>query len=376
MLPTLRKNIRSDVSKNKALRDILSPTAKALEIISVEELEYQVYNTKTIAIIEENGIIEERVLIYNRLALNELLSEATISGSTIEQIINNLNEQGFDFTTDDLELVSGQVKAKATSLGYYNKTAVSNGGDHVYATMDSVGQVLVNGQPINIDSPTSGVAVYDTADGIGCWSLGRYQNMTNQVLNVELILEGGDFHGFGLLYLSPQDNTTVVGFDGTGLNEGYRRLSFTLQPNSTNLPMRPDKVAFQINSFGSLPRKNSSNQDYSYRFVVDDVVVQNPLGGDTFLITQDILVSNLTTALLAVGVRTDNYYYNNAPNILHLSFGAEIGTWKKIRVSQLGSIDASTRMILMLPEEPFLITNSSVEKTIEAFAYDPWNPEV
>ncbi len=376
MLPTLRRNIRSDVSKNKALRDILSPTAKALEIISVEELEYQVYNTKTIVIIEENGITEERVLIYNRLALNELLSEATISGSTIEQIINNLNEQGFDFTVDDLELVSGQVKAKVTSLGYYNKTVVNNGGDHVYATMGGgISNVLVNGQPIDIDSPTSSVATYDSGDSIGCWSLGRYQNMTNQVLNVELILVD-DFHGFGLLYLSPQDNTTVVGFDGAGLNEGYRRLSFTLQPNSTNLPMRPDKVAFRINDFGSLPRKNNSNQDYSYRFVVDDVVVQNPLGGDTFLITQDILVSNLTTALLAVGVRTDNYYYNNAPNILYLSFGAEIGTWKKIRISQLGSIDASTRMILMLPEEPFLITNSSVEKTVEAFAYDPWNPEV
>lgn len=51
MLPLIRRNIKTDVSKNRPLKDILSPTASALEIISVQPLTYNVYNTKTIAII-------------------------------------------------------------------------------------------------------------------------------------------------------------------------------------------------------------------------------------------------------------------------------------------------------------------------------------
>lgn len=58
MLPLIRRNIKTDISKNKSLKDILSPTASALEIISVQPLTYNVHNTKTIAIIEEDGVIE------------------------------------------------------------------------------------------------------------------------------------------------------------------------------------------------------------------------------------------------------------------------------------------------------------------------------
>lgn len=121
MLPSIRRSIKTDVSKNRSLKDILSPTASALEIISVEELDYHVYNTKAVVLVEENGIQEERVLIYNRLAINELLSGVSIVSEEIEDIILDLNELGFDFTEDDLELVENKLQAKVTSIGYIGK---------------------------------------------------------------------------------------------------------------------------------------------------------------------------------------------------------------------------------------------------------------
>ena len=119
MLPTLRRSIKTDVSKNRSLKDILSSSASALEIISVQPLTYNVYNTKTIAIIEEDGVIEKRSLVYNRLNVNLLLQSVSIVGNTINEIIDNLNDLDFDFTTDDLDLVNGMLITKPTSLGYY-----------------------------------------------------------------------------------------------------------------------------------------------------------------------------------------------------------------------------------------------------------------
>lgn len=119
MVSSIRRNIKTDISKNRSLKDILSPTASALEIISVQPLTYNVYNTKTIAIIEEDGVIEKRSLVYNRLNVNLLLQSVSIVGNTINEIIDNLNDLEFDFTTDDLDLVNGMLVTKPTSLGYY-----------------------------------------------------------------------------------------------------------------------------------------------------------------------------------------------------------------------------------------------------------------
>lgn len=120
MLPTLRRNIRRDVSKNKPLQDILPSTAIAVEVLSVETVDYHVHNTKTVVVVEENNVREGRVLFYDRLNLKTILQGALISAGNIEAVIDELNAQGYDFTGDDIELVGGKVVAKATSLGYYN----------------------------------------------------------------------------------------------------------------------------------------------------------------------------------------------------------------------------------------------------------------
>jgi hypothetical protein len=119
LMPQLRHSIKTDAVKNRGLKDILSPTAKAIEVISVEELEYDVYNTKTVAIIEENGIQEERVLIYNRVDLRPTLGNYMGDEGGIARVIELMNIDGHDVTTDDVYLDGLQVKVKETSLGYY-----------------------------------------------------------------------------------------------------------------------------------------------------------------------------------------------------------------------------------------------------------------
>lgn len=119
-MPSLRRSIKADVSKNKSLKDILPSTTDALEVLSVEELDYHTYNTKTTVKVLENGVEKDRVLLYDRMNLNTLLANVTTVGNTIGEMIEDLNSKGYDFTVDDLELVNNKIKAKATSLGYYN----------------------------------------------------------------------------------------------------------------------------------------------------------------------------------------------------------------------------------------------------------------
>ncbi len=121
LMPQLRRSIKTDAVKNRGLKDILSPTAKAIEIISVEKLDYHVYNTKTVAIIEENGIQEERVLIYNRVDLLPAIALLNLGDATLQNIINDLVDLGYDVTEDDVDFNSESiiVSVAPTSLGFY-----------------------------------------------------------------------------------------------------------------------------------------------------------------------------------------------------------------------------------------------------------------
>jgi len=74
-----------------------------------------IHNTKLIV---ETKAGEERVHFYRRLDLTQLLNGVEIIGRTIQDIINELNLQGYDFTEDDLELVDRVLTVKPTSLGY------------------------------------------------------------------------------------------------------------------------------------------------------------------------------------------------------------------------------------------------------------------
>lgn len=118
-MPSIRRSIKPNAVKNKGLKDILSPTAKALEVLSVEKLEYQVHNTQAVVLVEEDGVVEERVLIYNRIDLRSVLSNYRGVEGNIDDIIELMNQDGYDVTLDDVYLDGSQVKVKETSLGYY-----------------------------------------------------------------------------------------------------------------------------------------------------------------------------------------------------------------------------------------------------------------
>lgn len=115
--------------KNQGLRDILTPTQGGVRVESVSEFESPLHNTKVVIVIEKdedgNPILEamqeRRTIHYNRVDVSTILPiGAALQATTIEGLINELNiKHRCDFTTDDLELVDGLLKAKSTSLGYY-----------------------------------------------------------------------------------------------------------------------------------------------------------------------------------------------------------------------------------------------------------------
>ena len=118
MLPVLRTKLKGASSKNVSLQDILRSCDEATTVIDVTEHYVGIHNTK-LTLLLKNG--EKRVHFYNRLSLKKILEAyPAVVGNTIDEVIENLNLLGFDFTTDDIDLVSGSIVAKPTSLGYYN----------------------------------------------------------------------------------------------------------------------------------------------------------------------------------------------------------------------------------------------------------------
>lgn len=118
-MPQVRHRTKSDRTKNGGLQSILSPTAKAIEVLSVEKLEYQVYNTKAVVVVEDNNVVEERVLIYNRVDIRSVLSQYGGPERTLQSILKDMNDDGYDVTEDDIEYDEPNISVKPTSLGYY-----------------------------------------------------------------------------------------------------------------------------------------------------------------------------------------------------------------------------------------------------------------
>lgn len=118
VMPNLRPSVKRDLSKNKSFQDILSPTAKALEVLSVETLDYHVHNTKAVVLVEENGVQEERVVLYNRipLDLDSVLDDAP--SNNLQWAIDYLNENGWSVSEDDIGVDGDFYRVLPTSLGY------------------------------------------------------------------------------------------------------------------------------------------------------------------------------------------------------------------------------------------------------------------
>lgn len=128
-LPAIRTKLKTVSSRNKSLQDVLPTLLKATKIISIAEIKGALHNTRLVC---EVGKAEDvfpgkpipvREHFYNRLDLEQTIQGLTYTGSNIIAIITQLNLQGCDFNENDLELVSGVLRAKDISLGYYNKNA-------------------------------------------------------------------------------------------------------------------------------------------------------------------------------------------------------------------------------------------------------------
>ncbi len=129
LLPQLRRSLKNINSRNQSLQDIVKSCSKATEVLSVEPYNGKVHNTKITLEIDkgsnypEQERYEKRVHFYNRLDIAEILENVEFGSSNTSDLIEELNNLGFDFTEDDIIYSSGEVLALDQSLGYYNRGA-------------------------------------------------------------------------------------------------------------------------------------------------------------------------------------------------------------------------------------------------------------
>ena len=130
MLPSLRKKLKNVSSKNQSLQDILRTLNDSTEILSINPQLRGIHNTSIVVKTDLGKHLDPsiryttRIHFYNRLPLENVIAGLDYTGNDITAIIQKLNLQGCDFNEDDLELVGGVLRAKDTSLGYYNKNTV------------------------------------------------------------------------------------------------------------------------------------------------------------------------------------------------------------------------------------------------------------
>lgn len=115
MLPSIRTRLNNPGKTSEAFRLLLNLTYPGVEIESITVVDNGIHNTKLILALP-NGV--ERVVFYNRTDIATMLRSDMISDREINEIINSLKLEGFDFTEDDLEIVENKLSAKPTSLGY------------------------------------------------------------------------------------------------------------------------------------------------------------------------------------------------------------------------------------------------------------------
>ena len=115
MLPSIRTRLNNPGKVSEALRRLLNLTYPGVQIESITVVENGIHNTKLILALPD-GV--ERVVFYNRTDIATMLRSEMISSLEINEIINSLKLEGFDFTEDDLEIVENKLSAKPTSIGY------------------------------------------------------------------------------------------------------------------------------------------------------------------------------------------------------------------------------------------------------------------
>lgn len=169
---------------------------------------------------------------------------------------NNLNDvikllnavHGCDFNSDDLELVKGDLITKPNSLGYKGFIP-SQGTDHAYIANNWAGRIkLSNGQEWSQAWSDEnefdflkqhGITIIQTGDRLMCWDLTRWQNTTDQKIEIEIDNTSSDAEVDGMEVLEPQENKSIEKSDLADMDTGYemvsfyKKVKFTLAPNDT-----------------------------------------------------------------------------------------------------------------------------------------------
>lgn len=191
----------------------------------------------------------KRVHFYNRIDIATFIPLDLNLPNNLNDIISLLNTvHGCDFNSDDLELVKGDLITKPNSLGYKGFIP-SQGTDHVYIANGYVGRIkLSSGQEwINGESneysgeflKQHGIATIQTGDNLMCYNLVRFQNTTDQKIEIEIDNTSSDSDLDGMEVLEPQENTSIEKSVLTDYDNGfwvipfYRKVKFTLAPNDT-----------------------------------------------------------------------------------------------------------------------------------------------
>lgn len=133
MLPSIRTRLNNPGKTSEAFRLLLNLTYPGVEIESITVVDNGIHNTKLILALP-NGV--ERVVFYNRTDIATMLRSDMISDREINEIINSLKLEGFDFTEDDLEIVDNKLSAKPTSLGYIGSLPIMLDSNGVILTLE------------------------------------------------------------------------------------------------------------------------------------------------------------------------------------------------------------------------------------------------
>lgn len=233
-----------------------------------------------------------------------------------------------------------------------------------------------------------GIGVYTTYDSYGCFTLYRFQNLTNKRVNISMDNAVWIDSQFGVSVL-PDDplyadviNPTIELIKPDEIYEGGSNLSFSLAPNVTPIlvGVHPYQVVYRegITAF-AMYLKNENNDLFSYQFRVNDVLFKDPDGNSHFTFTNQSELNDFWNIFKDTGVSLDSYVVGAFAR-LDMGFST-VGTGDlkayKIEVIQTGNLTPSSDNFIAIEEETSYSTDQfKVERganfvSYTAYLYDP-----
>lgn len=396
-MPQLRKKISlSAGNKNKALRDILTPTGIGSYVESVETVIGQLHNTKAVIMVDQwvNGTQSslnsdrfiKRSILYNRVDINTMVPETVgVPRGDINTIIKTLNTKyQCDFTEDDLELINNNLVAKPNSLGYYG-IIESAGVDHVYLSVDDVERIVINDvewlvseDPLGRMGETylkdMGLLLIDSQDSLGCFRLKRLQNTTSETFNVVLHGVADSLMG-SFEVLTPQLNQTVVAEgdarDEWVLTEAFKKVSFTVGPNTTfneqELLHLKDSHLVGSDSIIILALRDRGTVDCTFSFYVNDSLILSSKADTDELL--NMISEALNTYFTSEGYPIDTLVVMTEPRDISFEYNAGLKGPIIIRIEAAYNGYPSTYMDSIFSNRVWEIKDNV--KVVSFILYDP-----